>query len=161
MIDSWSKKGLTLQRKFSLKWLALGLCLSTIVSLWDFIRFLASGYASSLSGNERVGSVAEKVKAPFLRRPCDHDRVIYVQFPPSSDTLLRPWIRPFTMIISAWWLWTSSKFSGKKSKKQQEKLGNGQLLSGCGFVQNIASPSLSRDRKIKMEQTNKHLPNPE
>jgi len=24
------------------------------------------------------------------------------------------------MIISAWWLWTSSKFSGKKSKKQPE-----------------------------------------
>jgi len=43
------------------------------------------------------------------------------------------------MIISAWWLRTSSKFSGKK----------------CGFVQNIAPPSLSRDRRIKMEQTNK------
>jgi len=23
-----------------------------------------------------IGSVAERVKAPFLRRPCDHDRVI-------------------------------------------------------------------------------------
>jgi len=32
--------------------------------------------------------------------------------------LLRPWISRFTMIISAWWLRTSSKFSGKKSKKQ-------------------------------------------
>jgi len=43
------------------------------------------------------------------------------------------------------------------------KLGNEQLLSGCGFVQNIAPPSLSRDRRIKMEQTNKqtsHLPPP-
>jgi len=46
-----------------------------------------------------VGSVAERVKAPFLWRPCNHD---------------------FTMIISAWWLRTSSKFSGKKSKKQPE-----------------------------------------
>jgi len=26
------------------------------------------------------------------------------------------------MIISAWWLRTSSKFSGKKSKKQLEKV---------------------------------------
>jgi len=60
------------------------------------------------------------------------------------------------MIISAWWLRTSSKFSGKKSKKKTTgKLGNGQLLSGCGFVKNIAQPSLSRDRRIKMEQTNK------
>jgi len=54
------------------------------------------------------------------------------------------------MIISAWWLRTSSKFSGKKSKKTTG-LGNGQFLSGCGFVQHIAPPSLSRDRRIKME----------
>jgi len=26
-----------------------------------------------------VGSVAERVKAPFLRRPCDHVGMIYVQ----------------------------------------------------------------------------------
>jgi len=32
------------------------------------------------------------------------------------------------------------------------KLGNGQLLSGCGYVQNIAPPSVSCDRRIKMEQ---------
>jgi len=57
------------------------------------------------------------------------------------------------MIISAWWLRTSSKFGDKKSKKTTGKLGNGQLLSGCGFIQNIAPPSLSRDRRIKMEQT--------
>jgi len=34
-----------------------------------------------------------------------------------------------------------------------EKLENGQLLSGCGFVQNIAPPALSRDRRRKMKQT--------
>jgi len=56
------------------------------------------------------------------------------------------------MIISAWWLRTSSKFSGKKAKKQPENSGNGQILSGCEFVQNIAPPLLSRDRRIKMEQ---------
>jgi len=29
-----------------------------------------------------------------------------------------------------------------------------KYINGYGFVQNIAPPSLSRDRKIKMEQTN-------
>jgi len=65
-------------------------------------------------------------------------------------------IRCSTMIISVWWLRTSSRLSSKKSKKQPENFGNGQLLSGCRFVQNIAPPSLSLDRRIKMEQTNKH-----
>jgi len=73
--------------------------------------------------------------------------------PLSLDTLLRPWIRHLAIIISAWWLRTSSKFSGKQSKETTRKLENGQLLSGCGFVQNIAPPSLSCDRRIKMEQT--------
>ena len=31
----------------------------------------------------------------------------------------------------------------------------GQLLSGCGFIQRIAPPSLSRDRRIKMKQKTK------
>jgi len=66
--------------------------------------------------------------------------------------LLRPWIRHFTMIISAWWLQTSSKFDCKEVKETSGKLWNGQLLSGYRFVQNIAPPSLSRDRRIKMEQ---------
>jgi len=56
------------------------------------------------------------------------------------------------MIISAWWLRTSSKFNDKKPKKQLE---NTEMLSECGFVQNITPTSLSRDRRIKMEQTNK------
>ena len=43
----------------------------------------------------------------------DPERMIWVQ-PPTLVTLLRPWIRRFTMIISAWWLQTTSKFSGKK-----------------------------------------------
>jgi len=42
-------------------------------------------------------------------------------------------------------------------KETTGKLENGQLLSGCGFVQNIAPPSLSRARRIKMEQTNNML----
>jgi len=39
------------------------------------------------------------------------------------------------------------------------KLENGQLLRGCGFVQNIAPSSLSLDRRIKMVQTNKRKTN--
>jgi len=42
-----------------------------------------------------------------------------------------------------------------RSQRKNGKLGNGQLLIGCGFFQNITPPSLSRDRRIKMEQTNK------
>jgi len=99
--------------------------------------------------------VAETVKATLLRRLCDHDRVIYVQLPSSAHTLLCPWIRHFTMIIFAWWLWASSK----EVKETTEKLGNEQLLSGRGFVQNMGPPSLSRGRRINTKQTNKHQTN--
>ena len=67
--------------------------------------------------------------------------------------LLRPWIRRFAMIISAWWLWTSSKFMWEEFKGQPENSENGQLLSGCGFVQRITPPSISRERRIKMHQS--------
>jgi len=53
-------------------------------------------------------ALAERVKALFLWWPCDHDHIIYVQLPPSLNMLLCPWIRHFTMIISTWWLRTSS-----------------------------------------------------
>jgi len=39
-----------------------------------------------------------------------------------------------------------------------EKLGNRQLLSWCGFVQNIAPPSLSRDRRRKMNKQQQTAP---
>jgi len=55
------------------------------------------------------------------------------------------------MLISAWWLRISSKFSGKKSKKQPQTQ-KWTLLCECGFVQTLAPPSLSRDRRIKMEK---------
>jgi len=44
----------------------------------------------------------------------------------------------------------------KEIKETTGKLRNEQLLSESGFVQNITPQSLSRDRRIKMEQkTNK------
>jgi len=68
---------------------------------------------------------------------------------------LRPWKRLFTTIISAWWLRTNSKLTGKKSTKNG-KLGNWQFLSERGFVQDIAPPSLFYDR-IKIEKLNEYL----
>ena len=66
-----------------------------------------------------VGSVAEWVKALFLRRPWSNG--------PGSTctlvTLLRPWIRRFTMIISAWWLRTSSEFSGQEFEEIHRNIG--------------------------------------
>ena len=49
-------------------------------------------------------------------------------------TLLRPWIR--RSLLGGFE--QAANLRGKKSKRQQESLENGQLLSGCGFVQSIA-----------------------
>jgi len=71
--------------------------------------------AAYVSNSLKVGSVAEKIKAPFLRRPWD-----LCSTPTLIGTLMCPWIMHFTMIISAWWLRTSSKFNGKNLKNQPE-----------------------------------------
>ena len=78
-------------------------------------------------------------------------------------SLLRPWIRCFTMVISAWWNLASSKL-----KKSQENLTGKTwkqrlLLSESGFVLRKAPPPFSRDRRIKMKKSNNqsisvHLP---
>jgi len=60
-------------------------------------------------------------------------------------------------LISAWWLRTSSNLTGKKSKKQIVKLGNGHwptLRQVRIRPNNITPPSLSRDRRIKTKQNN-------
>ena len=86
-----------------------------------------------------VGSVAERLKESFLRRTRLHDR----GSTRTLVTLLRPWIRRFTMIISAWWLRTSSKFMWEEFIRQPENLENGQLLSECGFVKNKSATVVS------------------
>ena len=79
----------------------------------------------------------------------DHDRVIWVQSVPwSVATLLCPWIRRFTMIISALWLRKSTKFRWKEAKRQPKNLENSEIL--CGFVERMAPPSLSREIRITM-----------
>ena len=52
----------------------------------------------------------------------DHDRKVDGS-PPNLVLLLRPWIRCFTMIISAWWNLTSSKLM-KSEENSSGKLGN-------------------------------------
>jgi len=56
----------------------------------------------------------------YSKQKCERALSLIHLLPRSSDTLLRPWIRCLTMIISAWWLRTTSKLSGKKSEKQPE-----------------------------------------
>jgi len=99
-----------------------------------------------------TGSVAERVKALFLRPRCEHDRVIIGLTPTLGvhvvESLDKELYNDYLCLVA----------SNKQQKKETTiKLGNGQLLSGCGFVQNISPPSLSRDRRIKMEQTNNKL----
>ena len=69
-----------------------------------------------------VGSVAEWVKASFLRRPWSNG----LGSTRTLVTLLRPWIRRFTMIISAWWLRTSSKFSGQEFEEIHRNIGSSE-----------------------------------
>ena len=52
----------------------------------------------------------------------DHDRKVNGSTP-NLVSLLRPWIRCFTMIISAWWNLESSKLK-KSEENSTGKLGN-------------------------------------
>ena len=52
----------------------------------------------------------------------DHDRKVKGS-PPNVVSLLRPWIRCFTMIISAWWSLASSKLR-KSEENSSGKLRN-------------------------------------
>ena len=52
----------------------------------------------------------------------DHDRKVDGS-PPNLVSLLRPWIRCLTMIISAWWNLASSKLK-KSEENSSGKLGN-------------------------------------
>ena len=80
----------------------------------------------------------------------DHDRKVSGSTP-NLVSLLHPWIRCFTIIISAWWILASSKL--KKSEIINQKTWKQRpLLSESGFVLCIAPPPLSRDRRIKMKK---------
>ena len=68
-------------------------------------------------------------------------------------TLLRPWIRRFTIIISAWWLRTSSKFTWEEVKTSTGKLGKWSTPKRVRIRPKYSAPSLSRDRRIKLHQS--------
>ena len=68
-------------------------------------------------------------------------------------TLLRPWIRRFTIIISAWWLRTSSKFTWEEVKTSTGKLGKWSTPKRVRIRPKYSVPSLSRDKRIKMHQS--------
>ena len=81
-----------------------------------------------------------------------HDRKVDGSTP-TQVLLLRPSIRCFTKIISARWNLTTSKLKKSEAKFKRKTRKQGQLLSEDGFVLCIASPSLSRDRRIKMKKS--------
>ena len=68
-------------------------------------------------------------------------------------TLLRPWIRRFTIIICAWWLRTSSKFTWEEVKTSTGKLGKWSTPKRVRIRPKYSAPSLSRDRRIKIHQS--------
>ena len=71
-------------------------------------------------------------------------------------TLLRPWIRCFTTIISAWWLRTSSKLTWEEVKASTGKLGKWSIPKRVRIRPKHSALSLSRDRRIKMHQSINH-----
>ena len=93
--------------------------------------------------------MAEWFGASILRR---HDRKVNGSTP-SQASLLRPWIRCFTIIISAWWNLTSSELRKSEVQFKRKTRKQGQLLSESVFVLCIAPPSLSRDRRIKSKKS--------
>ena len=52
-----------------------------------------------------------------------HDYIICMVSTSSLVTLLRSWIRHFTMIISAWWLQTNRKFSEREFEVIHRNIG--------------------------------------
>ena len=62
-----------------------------------------------------------------------HDRKVDGSSP-TQASLLRPWIRCFTTIISAWWNLISSKLKKIEVKFKRKTRKQKQLLSESGFV---------------------------
>ena len=73
-----------------------------------------------------VGSVAKSAKASFLRQPLPHDLSLIR----TLVTMLNPWIRRFTMIISTCCFKQATNLRGKKSIVFKKSLEYDQLLAG-------------------------------
>ena len=72
----------------------------------------------------------------------DHDRKVEGSTP-NLVSLLRPWIRCFTLIISAWWNLASGKLKKSEAKFNRKTRKQRQLLSESGFVLSSASFAFS------------------
>ena len=119
-------------------------------------RLLRINFGSITS--DQVGSVAQWFGSAawricLERRFYDgHDRKINGSTP-YLVSLLRPWIRCFTMPIYVWWNPTSRKLKKSEAKLNRKTRKQGQLPSESGFVLSIAPPPLSRDRRIKLKKS--------
>ena len=60
------------------------------------------------------------------------------------------------MIISAWWLRTSSKFTWEEVKTSTGKLGKWSTPKRVRIRPKYSAPLLSRDRRIKMHRSINH-----
>ena len=70
-------------------------------------------------------------------------------------TLLRPWIRRFTIIISAWWFRTSSKFTWEEVKTSTGKLGKWSTPKRVRIRPKYSVPSLSFTKTPLRKQSRK------
>ena len=86
---------------------------------------LSSALVARVNNNEVLHSAAQSAawrSGLESRFYDDHNRKVNGSTP-NLVSLLRPWIRCFTMIISAWWNLASSKLK-KSEENLTEKLGN-------------------------------------
>ena len=110
-----------------------------------------AAYSSRIVVTNLVNCVAEWIKASFLRRNWSHDGGSNL----TLVTLLRHWIRRFTMIISAWWLRTSSKFSGQEFEEIHKNLGSLETPKQVRIVQQLAPGAVGwREDKLNMHNNN-------
>ena len=75
-----------------------------------------------------VGFMAARKKASVLRRLFSYNLDSYC----TPVTLLRLWIRDFTMIVSAWWLRIKSNFSGQEFDEIHRNFESAMLVIGVG-----------------------------
>ena len=82
---------------------------------------------------------------------------------PTQASLLRPWTRCFTTIITAWWNLASSKLKTSETQKQNStgtlRNKDNSNLRESRFVLGIAPLSLSRGRRIHMKKSHQRKSN--
>ena len=82
----------------------------------------------------------------------DHDRKV-VRSTLTQASLLRPWIRCFMMIISAWWFLNKQQIKKARSTVQAENSETMATPKRVWIRPMYNALSLSRDRKINMKKS--------